>query len=455
MKVTVYIPTHNYGRFIEKAITSVLAQTMDDWELIVINDGSNDNTREILKRYEDHLKIKILEQEKRGLSFSNNIALRISNGKYLMRLDADDYLDENALLVLSNVLDTKPEIGLVYPDYYLVDEEGEVLEIVRRKKIREEVDLLDLPAQGACTMIRKECLLAIGGYNEEFRCQDGYELWINFLESFKPYNVNIPLFYYRQHDNNMTKNKKKILETRRHIKRTFVNSVKKNEIPRVLAVVPVIKRPKSAADEAFNNLNGRPLIWYTLNEVANSKMIEKTILTSDDGNILDYSRNFENIISVSRPEHFARSYSKVGEMLLDLLDTLKRQEDFVPDAVMVLYINTPFRRMFHIEKSIDTMVIFNVDTVISVSEEVDYFYQHEKYGLVPINKQKGLSLERKALYRGNGTITLTRTTAITEENILGNTIGHIIMLPEESIKIRTNFDLWLARKIASEWGTGS
>ena len=198
IKVTVYIPTHNYGKYIGKAVESVLRQTMIDWELIIIDDGSIDNTNKILAQYKTHPKIKIIEQENKGLNTTNNIALRLANGKYIIRLDADDYFDENILLVLSNVLDTKPQVGLVYPDYYHINQKDQVIEIIRRKKIGEEVDLLDLPAHGACTMIRKQCLLDLKGYEEEFSCQDGYDLWLKFIKRYKPYNVNIPLFYYRQ-----------------------------------------------------------------------------------------------------------------------------------------------------------------------------------------------------------------------------------------------------------------
>ena len=185
-KITVYIPIHNYGRYLVQAIQSVLKQTMDGWELIVIDDGSTDNTQEILAGYKNHPKIKIIEQENKGLNVTNNIALRLANGKYIIRLDADDYFDENILLLLSNILDTKPEVGLVYPDYYHVDESGDLIEIVRRKKIGEEAELLDMPAHGAGTMIRKECLLDLKGYEEKFSCQDGYELWLKFLRKYKP-----------------------------------------------------------------------------------------------------------------------------------------------------------------------------------------------------------------------------------------------------------------------------
>ena len=83
-KVTVYIPTHNYGKYVDKAIQGVLNQTMEDWELIVIDDGSTDNTMEVLEKYQSHPKIRVLSQENRGLNVTNNIALRLSNGKYIM-----------------------------------------------------------------------------------------------------------------------------------------------------------------------------------------------------------------------------------------------------------------------------------------------------------------------------------------------------------------------------------
>lgn len=451
MKVSVYIPVHNYGQYIEEAIQSVIKQKFSDWELIIINDGSTDNTASVLKKHKDNPKVRIIEQENKGLAVSNNIALRISNGKYLIRLDADDYFDENALLVLSNILDTNPDVGLVYSDYYLIDEHGEIMEIIRRKKIGEEAQLLDLSVHGAGTMIRKECLLAIGGYQEEFVCQDGYDLWIRFLESFKPYNVNIPLFYYRQHHMSLSKDQGRLLKTRGAIKSNFVTRQKDRKIPRILAVIPVVKRSKGVSDGPFNELNGKPLIWYTLNEASKSKLIDKIVVNTNDDSVLDYCGNFNGIIPVKRPERLTFSYSKIGATLLHTLEMLEKEQNYAPEAVMVLNINTPLRKSFHIDKSIHTMVIFNVDSVIAVTEEIDHLYHHEKYGLNPINKQKGISLERKAVYKSSGAICLTRTSAITKEDILGKTIGHIVMLPEESVRIRNNFEFWIASKIISEW----
>lgn len=450
MKITVYIPAHNYDKFIDKAIKSVLNQTIEDWELIVINDGSTDNTSKILKNYLNHPKIRIIEQVKRGLAVSNNIALRLSNAKYFMRLDADDYLDENALLVLSNVLDTKPGVGLVYPDYYLVDEAGEVIEAVRRKKISDEAELLDIPAHGACTMFRKECLLELGGYAEEFNCQDGYEIWLKFLESFKPYNVNVPLFYYRQHPWELTKNQKKILEARRKIKRNFVKKFKNNRIPRVLAIIPVMKQSFSP-ESPFAVLNKKTLLQHTLSEVLGTKMLDKVVLTSNDDRVLSYSGKFRNINTIKRPENLATSHIGISLVVKYILKVLKEKENYCPDAIMVLYVNTPFRTSAHIEKAIDTLTIFNLDTVVSVAEELARCYFHDRQGLVPVQKSMDIRIEKRAIYKETGAILLSRVDAITDMSLYGKRVGHIVMLPEESLKVKSPFDLWLAERILVDW----
>lgn len=450
MKITVYIPTHNYGRYIEKAIQSVISQTINDWELVIINDGSVDDTNEILKKYFNHPKVRIIEQVKKGLAVSNNIALRISNGNYIMRLDADDYLDENALLVLSNVLDTKPEIGLVYPDYYLSDEQGEVIEVVRRKKIGEDTKLLDLAPLGACTMFRKECLLELGGYAEEFDCQDGYELWLRFIQSFKPYNVNVPLFYYRQHPESLTKKQHKILETRRMIKRNFVERFKNNKIPKVLAIIPILKQAPSSPESAFATLAGKPLLDYTLQGALKTDMLDKIVVTSDDDEILEYSVQFKKVVTVKRPLELIAPAVGLELIVQHVLTYMKQKHSYCPEAVMILNVNNPLRRTMHIEKAIDTLTIFNVDTVISVAEELAYCYFHGRHGLTPIQKSRDIRIEKKAIYKETGSILLSRINTVTGRGFYGKKIGHIVMLPEESIKIKSAFDLWQAEKIIQE-----
>ena len=226
--VTVYITNHNYGKYITKAINSVLNQSMDNFELIIIDDGSKDNSKKIIDKFQKNKKIISVFQKNKGLTVSNNLAIRLSRGKYIMRLDADDWLDVNALQIMSNYLEKNKKIGLVFPDYFEVDEKGNIINLVRRHDFK-KVKLLDKPAHGACTMIRKECLTKIGGYSEQFDRQDGYYLWVKFIQRYGVMNINLPLFFYRQHNASLTKNEEKIIKTRSDIIKinTFKNNSQK------------------------------------------------------------------------------------------------------------------------------------------------------------------------------------------------------------------------------------
>ncbi len=450
-KVTVYIPTHNYGKYLAQAIDSVIVQKYDDWELIVIDDGSTDNTADILKKFSSHPKIKVIHQERQGLTITNNIALRLSQGKYIMRLDADDYLDENALLVLSNILDTYPEVGLVYPDYYRVDAEGEIIDIERRKKVGEEVALLDLPAHGACTMLRKSCLIELGGYDESLTCQDGYDLWIRFINKYKPYNVNIPLFYYRQHAKSLTQDKRKVLLARHRAKRNFVKAKFGKDMPKVLAIIPVRKQSSAFSDSALKDIAGKPLIYYTITEALKTDLLDRVVVTSDDEDVLRYVEDYPKTLGIKRPPELSLPNSRIEPTVNYILTFLKKAQNYHPDAVMLLYIHTPLRKYIHIEKAIDTMLIFDVDSIVSVCEDLNFYYRHTKDGLSPLTKRRLLRLERDALYKENGAIYLSKTSAIKRDNFLGAKIGHIVMLPEESVKIDCEFNHWLTEKIIKEW----
>ena len=110
--VTVYITNHNYGKYIKKSIDSVLSQTYKNFELIIIDDGSTDNSKEIIEKYKNDIKVTIVYQKNKGLNVTNNIAIKLSKGKYIVRLDADDYFDENALLVMVNKMEKDSNISL-------------------------------------------------------------------------------------------------------------------------------------------------------------------------------------------------------------------------------------------------------------------------------------------------------------------------------------------------------
>jgi glycosyltransferase involved in cell wall biosynthesis len=133
--VSVVIPVHNYARYVPEAIASVQAQTLQAWECVVVDDGSTDDTPEVLARLsalDD--RITVVRQAQRGLSAARNHGLQASRGRYVQFLDADDLLHEGKLEVHVKALEARPDVDIVFgPTSYFDDGEPAVLRSALRK----------------------------------------------------------------------------------------------------------------------------------------------------------------------------------------------------------------------------------------------------------------------------------------------------------------------------------
>lgn len=193
--VSVIITSYNYGRYVERALRSCLNQSLDKnrMEIIVVNDASTDNTQAILDNYVQDARIFHLP-ENRGLSGARNEGVRKAKGQYVVFLDADDYLHADTLKVQSLFLDENHTLDAVAIDYYLVDE---------KENHNEWVNVDEKPI--ACgIMFRKDLLIEIGLYDENFRAREEEDLRIRFLEKFQIHRIPLPLYRYRRHDSNLT-----------------------------------------------------------------------------------------------------------------------------------------------------------------------------------------------------------------------------------------------------------
>lgn len=126
VKVSVITPVYNGARYLGRALDSVLAQTLESWELIVVDDGSSDATPKVLERYAD-ARIITIRQEHAGEAVARNTGLNRARGEYVGFLDADDLYWPNALADLSAFLDLQPEYEAVYSDGHVCNESGEAL----------------------------------------------------------------------------------------------------------------------------------------------------------------------------------------------------------------------------------------------------------------------------------------------------------------------------------------
>jgi CMP-N-acetylneuraminic acid synthetase len=448
-KVSIYITNHNYGRFIERAIDSVLAQSLDDYELIIIDDGSTDNSRDIIDRYVGHPRVTPIYQHNRGLNVTNNIAMRTARGTYIMRLDADDWLDENALDLMAGALDRDPELGLVFPDYYMVDEAGHVLEMVRRHDF-DDVTLMDQPAHGACTMIRRKCLMDLGGYDETLRCQDGYDLWIRFIEHYKVKNLSLPLFYYRQHGSSLTRNERRILDTRAKIIERHSN--RKGTAPKTVAIIPVRGRKLDPASPAMELLGDKPLIDWTIEAALAARHIEAVVVTSPDQAILDHVRGkgIDRLMAMERKSSMALPNTTLEDSLIDAIERYAHGGE-APEAAVILQVEAPFRTATQIDTAIEVMVLFDTDLVVGVRPENDLFYRHDGNGLAPVRKSAELRLEREELYREVGGLKVVSLAFLRQNRGLsGGRVGHVVLDQKAAHYIKSDWDWAMAGLIAGQ-----
>jgi len=448
MKLTVYITNHNYGQYIKQSIESVLNQNFTDFELLIIDDGSTDNSKEIIEEYRKQANVTIIYQNKKGLNTTNNIALRAAKGEYIMRLDADDYLDTNALNAMVNYLNKNSKAALVFPDYFMVDKDGKFLSVERRHQdFNKSVTLQDQPAHGACTMIRKKVMNEVGGYWEDFECQDGYDIWLKITKLYEVGNINLPLFYYRQHGNNLTKNELKILHTRHRMIEKSINESNNKKSSNGVAIIPMRGNIDGDCWE-LKQIGNTTLIDLKLNEVLKAKRISEIIISSTDKKILDYVKNnYPKIHLDERPE----KYSYINTLLDETVDYIfsKYQQIFIDsDCIAILQIENPFLKSFYIDKSINMTKLFNIDSLISVSQDNGIFFNHDGHGIIPFNNTSNLKLERDQVYRYVGGLKIV-TKAFFEENkqIMGKRVGHILVDELSSFTLESELQWEIAKMI--------
>jgi len=449
-KVNVIMATRNNAPYLKQSVDSVLKQTYTDWNLIIVDDASTDESQDILREYNADPRIKVIHNtENCGLTRSCNIALRECDGDYVMRLDGDDFLDENAIAVLAMILDQKPEIDLVDCDHFLVSEHGNVLEYVRRQKLYEEVEVLDLPPISTAVMIKRRCYEALNGYNEDLLCQDTYDFWMRFIQQFKAYNVNLPLWYYRQHSGTLTTNKERILETRRRAKKSYVEQEYPQETrPKALAVIPMRARSSLRGNLALHEIAGQPLIAYVIRTALATKSLDRVVVSTEDDQIAGAARELGAEV-IMRPAKLARPKTPIEGTIMFVLSELAK-EGYEPDIVAILHAISPMMKTSNIEEAIDSLLIYHTDSVISVVPDDTLHYTHDKYGLTPLFRKRKVRLEREELYEENGAIYISRREVIRPESFLGETVGHVVMTPEESVHIDSEFDLWIAERMLEE-----
>ena len=203
-KITVIVCAYNQGSWLTKCLKTLINQKKlfkKDYEIILVNDASEDSTDKVFKKFKHIKYLRYIKNKiNLGLPKSINIAIKKSKGKFVVRVDADDFVDVNFLQLTRNFLENNPKYQAVAVDYFKVDEKNLLIKKINCEK--KEI---------ACgVMFIKKRLYEIGLYNELFKMREGHELKKRFLKKFKIGRLPLPLYNYRQHKNNRTKNLKEL-----------------------------------------------------------------------------------------------------------------------------------------------------------------------------------------------------------------------------------------------------
>lgn len=238
--ISAVMPVYNGERYVEETIDSVLNQTYDDFEFIIVNDGSTDKTREIIEAYKDE-RIRLYNLDRnRGVGFASNYGVHKAQGKYIARVDSDDLYHPDRFLLQKKYLDENPDIALVKSLVeYFGDEE--VMESERFKTIETIVkrdynscissedisrELYFQPTIPHTTiMIRTEIMKEFG--YEDLRCCEDYNLFFKMnLAGYKMATVTEYLAKTRITDSSITaKHKKLMYESTYYIKKDIINGL--------------------------------------------------------------------------------------------------------------------------------------------------------------------------------------------------------------------------------------
>ena len=202
--VSVLMSVHNGERYMQQSIRSILRQTFDDFEFVVVNDGSTDGSLEMLQRFvNEDARIRVLDQENTGLPTALNNGIAKCRGKYLARIDHDDFSMPDRLERQAAFLDEHPDVVAVGCWARMIDSDGRYLTTLKPPSDNQTIQRQALAGHTTmfhpAMMIRGDAVRKVGGYDERFTCTQDLDLLLRLGEVGELANMEAALIAYRLH----------------------------------------------------------------------------------------------------------------------------------------------------------------------------------------------------------------------------------------------------------------
>jgi glycosyltransferase involved in cell wall biosynthesis len=209
-RVSVVIPAYNAMAYLPETMESVLNQNFNDFEVIVVNDGSSDETEEWVSQIIDP-RVKLISQENKGLAGARNTGIHHAQGEYITFLDADDLWEPSKIEKQVRILEENPEVALVYTWVSYIDEKGESTGRVFKNQAEGDVwkKLIEhnIVECGSVAMVRRSCLETVGLFDQNLGSYvEDWDMWLRMASRYPFKVVKEPLVYYRQCSNSASRN---------------------------------------------------------------------------------------------------------------------------------------------------------------------------------------------------------------------------------------------------------
>jgi hypothetical protein len=213
-RVSVVIPCFNQARYLQDAIASALAQTLPPEEIVVVDDGSKDDTHAVASRFQPP--VQYIRQENRGLSAARNIGMRHANGELIALLDADDIWMPEFLATLVPLLQANPDLCAAHSGSVFMAEDGRALPQQSTKTVAAP-RMFDALADGqffvpSAVVARRALVLGCGAFDERLRAAEDWDLWLRLARHYPFGGVGTCLVRYRRHAENMSSDVQRMLE---------------------------------------------------------------------------------------------------------------------------------------------------------------------------------------------------------------------------------------------------
>ncbi len=226
-KITVLMPAYNAGKYIREAISSVLVQTFGDFELMIVNDGSKDDTLDVISSFNDS-RIVVIHQANKGVAAALNTGLKYARAPYIARFDADDICYSTRLQIQYDFICTHPEYSIIGSEADYINTEGEFLFKHQLAGYSyDEIKKLDVrvcPMIHSCVLYKKDVIINAGGYNEHAYTFEDHFLWANLLKTEMACNLRQSLIKVRLNPESVTIDEKWHTRKFRSIKHTSLKT---------------------------------------------------------------------------------------------------------------------------------------------------------------------------------------------------------------------------------------